>query len=171
MQILKAALQIFCAYYFKLTTFGRVEGSRFLIRSPILVRAKVGSRVRIGDGTHIEPLLRLVAEGDIEIGENVYIGKNATIVAFSKLSIGARTLIGENVSIHTENHGGQGRRMEYSTSPITIGADVWIGAGVVVTAGVTIGDGVTIGANSVVTKSFGDGVTVAGVPAKIIGSN
>lgn len=50
----------------------------------------------------------------------------------------------------------------------TIGDDVYIGPGAKIFGGIVIGDRVKIGANAVVTKSFPDNVTVAGVPAKIL---
>ena len=39
----------------------------------------------------------------------------------------------------------------------------------VLNPGVTLGDNVVVGSGAVVTKSFGDNVILAGVPAKIIG--
>jgi serine O-acetyltransferase len=53
--------------------------------------------------------------------------------------------------------------------PVTLGGHVDIGAGAKILNGVTIGDHVTIGANAVVTTDVPSGVTVAGVPARIIG--
>ncbi len=50
----------------------------------------------------------------------------------------------------------------------TIGDNVWIGPGAKIYGNITIGSQVQIGANAVVGKSFGENVTIAGVPAKII---
>ena len=52
-----------------------------------------------------------------------------------------------------------------------IGDNVVIGTGAKVIGNIAIGDNVIIGANSVVNKSFGDNVTIAGVPAKIISNH
>ena len=155
------------ATLYRLAYFGRVRGSNFIIRPMSEIRVARGNYVRIGHNVMIGSGARIVANGgDIEIGDNVFIGKNSTLIAFSNLTIGAGSFIGQNCSIHTENHGGPGRRLEYTTRPVRIDEDVWLGAGVVVTAGKWIGAGATVGANSVVTKNLEPGFTYAGVPAK-----
>lgn len=50
----------------------------------------------------------------------------------------------------------------------TIGNNVYIGPGAKIIGRIRIGDNVVIGANAVVTKDVPNGVTVGGVPAKII---
>ena len=47
-----------------------------------------------------------------------------------------------------------------------IGDRASIGNGATIIGGVTLGDDVTVGSGAVVTKSFGSGVTVVGVPAR-----
>ena len=49
-----------------------------------------------------------------------------------------------------------------------IGDDVWIGAHAVINPGVTLGNRVVVASGAVVTRSFGDDVVVAGVPAEVI---
>jgi len=49
-----------------------------------------------------------------------------------------------------------------------IGNDCYLGPGSKIVGGVVLGDKVTVGANAVVTKSFGDGAILAGVPARDI---
>lgn len=48
----------------------------------------------------------------------------------------------------------------------TIGDGCTLGAGSIVIGPVTLGRGSTVGANAVVLKSFGDGATIIGVPAR-----
>ena len=50
-----------------------------------------------------------------------------------------------------------------------IGDNCWIGPGAKLYGGIVLGNEIMVGANAVVTKSFEqDGITIAGVPAKII---
>ncbi len=88
-----------------------------------------------------------------------------------EVRIGKNCFIGPRVSILTATHpvdpADRATGREYG-SGITIGDDVWIGAGVIINPGVTLGDGVVVGSGAVVTRSFGAGVVIAGVPAKVI---
>ncbi len=56
---------------------------------------------------------------------------------------------------------------EKNLSPV-LGDDVFIGAGAKIVGAVRIGSNVRIGANAVVVKDVPDGVTVGGVPARIL---
>jgi len=49
-----------------------------------------------------------------------------------------------------------------------IGDNVYIGPGAKIFGAITIGDGVAIGANAVVHHDVSSGVTVGGVPARVI---
>jgi serine O-acetyltransferase len=53
--------------------------------------------------------------------------------------------------------------------PVNLGHHVDVGAGAKLMGPLTVGNNVRIGSNSVVTKDVGDGLTVAGVPAKPLG--
>lgn len=53
----------------------------------------------------------------------------------------------------------------------TIGNNVYIGPGAKLFGGIRIGDNVVIGANAVVNCDFPSNVSVAGVPARIIGES
>jgi serine O-acetyltransferase len=54
-----------------------------------------------------------------------------------------------------------------SGAPV-IGDNVYLGPGAVLVGDITIGDNVSVGANSVVATSLEDGVTVLGVPARVV---
>lgn len=59
---------------------------------------------------------------------------------------------------------------EYRTGEVVIGEKAMIGAGAIVLPGVEIGAGASVAANSLVTRDVPPGATVAGVPAKAMGS-
>jgi acetyltransferase-like isoleucine patch superfamily enzyme len=158
----------FFAIYYLIRSRGRIHGGPFILLRPSRLRLERGGRIVIGRGVVIEKGARIVVRARLEIDDDVYIGKNVTIAVFDNVHIGARTLVGENASIHSEDHGPVGRRLDYSVAPIDIGPDTWLGAGVVVTKGRSIGEGTTVGANAVVTSDLPAGVLAGGVPAKVI---
>ena len=53
-------------------------------------------------------------------------------------------------------------------APVRIGRHCWLGKNAIVLPGVELGDHCIVAAGAVVTKSFGPGSTVAGVPARLI---
>lgn len=85
--------------------------------------------------------------------------------------INGRARIGANCRIHAGvNVGNYSRFGESWTAdnvPI-LGDNVYIGPGAKMFGKITIGDNVAIGANSVVTHDVPSGVTVVGIPAKVI---
>ena len=60
---------------------------------------------------------------------------------------------------------------EYRTGPVVIGERAMIGAGAVLLPGVEIGPDASIAANSLVSRDVPAGATVAGVPARPVGSD
>jgi serine O-acetyltransferase len=94
-------------------------------------------------------------------------GPGLSIAHRGTIVVNNRARIGANCRIHTcVNIGEMG---EHRGVP-TIGDSVYIGPGAKIFGDVVIADHVTIGANAVVNKSFlQPGVTIAGVPARIVG--
>lgn len=96
------------------------------------------------------PGLCIVHPGTVIVNGGVQAGKNCRIHA--GVNIGA-------------NGGG-------NTDTPTLGDNVYIGPGAKLFGKITIGDYCVIGANAVVNKSFHqNGVTIGGIPAKIISFN
>ena len=74
--------------------------------------------------------------------------------------------IGKNCRIHVGVN--IGSAADSDETPV-IGDNVYIGPGAKIFGGIVIGNNTVIGANAVVNKSFPEGgVTIGGIPAKII---
>ncbi len=115
---------------------------------------------------------RLSIRLGFSLGPNIF-GPGLAIVHYGLLIIDPTTRIGKNCRIHMGVHiGGAANFVEAGTEHLyspRIGDNVYIGPGAKIYGPVKIGNNCVIGANSVVTKSFeGDGLTIAGVPAKVI---
>lgn len=95
-------------------------------------------------------------------------GPGLAIVHYGTIVISPNCLIGSNCRIHVGvNIGANGGE----TNAATIGDNVYIGPGAKIIGNIRIGNNVVIGANAVVTRDVPDGVTVGGIPAKIIREN
>ncbi len=97
---------------------------------------------------------------------NVF-GKGLAIVHIGTIVINSKAKIGDYCRIHCCVNIGTSAYGE-NEAPV-IGNYVYIGPGAKLFGKITIGNHCAIGANSVVNKSFeDDGLTIAGVPAKVI---
>lgn len=95
-------------------------------------------------------------------------GPGLAIVHYGTIVVSGKCKIGNNCRIHAGvNIGANGGEAEAAT----IGNNVYIGPGAKIIGNITIGDNAVIGANAVVSKDVPAGVTVGGVPAKIISEN
>lgn len=96
------------------------------------------------------------------------IGPGLSIVHYGTIVISQGCKIGSNCRIHAGvNIGANGGEFEAAR----IGNNVYIGPGAKIIGKIDIGDGVVIGANAVVNKDVPSGVTVGGIPAKVISNN
>ena len=111
------------------------------------------------------------AVGDVIIGDYTRIGLHNTIIG--PVTIGSHVNLAQGITVTALNHNFNisDKRIDeqgVSTSPVTIGDDIWIGANAVILPGVTIGNHSVVAAGAVVTKDVPPHSLVAGVPAKII---
>ena len=93
-------------------------------------------------------------------------GPGLNIMHRGTIVVNGNARIGENCKINADVN--IGTQMGTRTETPTIGNNCYIGPGAKIFGKIIIGDNVAIGANAVVNKDFPDGVTIAGVPAKIV---
>lgn len=108
---------------------------------------------------------------NIHIGNHFYANYHLTLLDTCPITIGDHCYIGPDVGFYTPVHPLSAKDRDADVElgkPITIGDSVWMGGHVTILPGVTLGSRVVVGAGSVVTKSFGDDVVIAGNPARII---
>lgn len=104
----------------------------------------------------------------VDINPAARIGRGIMLDHATGLVVGETAVIGDNCSIMQDvTLGGTGKADE-DRHP-KVGEGVLIGAGAKVLGNIRVGKCSRIGAGSVVTKEVPPGVTVAGVPARIIG--
>lgn len=102
------------------------------------------------------------------INIQAHFGKNLR-VWHENIIVNQFVQIGDNVEFHGNNCvGNNGKDLEKCPR---IGNNVDVGYGATIIGDITIADNIIIGANSLVNKSFEEeGIIIAGVPAKKIGS-
>lgn len=113
---------------------------------------------------------RAVLASDVEIAEGVQIMAGAVIQTAA--SVGANTIINTMSSIDHECVIGSHVHIAPGATisgGVTTGDGVFIGAGATVIQGVHIGANSIVAAGAVVTCDIPEGVTVMGVPAKVVG--
>jgi len=123
-------------------------------------------RICIGEEDALEPRLT--------IGSRVFIGQGTHLSVMREMSIGNNTIIGACSYLLTNQHRFTSRDIPirdqgYDCEPLVIGEDVWIGANCVIMPGIEIGRGAIIGGGSVVNKTVGMYEIWGGVPARKIG--
>ena len=106
----------------------------------------------------------------ISIPYKTTIGKGFYIGHFGGIVINSDTIIGNNVNISQGVTIGQAGKTGKKKSPV-IGDCVYIGPNSTLVGNITIGNFVAVGANAFVNDSIEDGITVGGVPAKVISKN
>lgn len=104
----------------------------------------------------------------VDIHPNARFGRGVMIDHATGVVVGETAVVGDNVSmLHGVNLGGNGK--EHGDRHPKIGSGVLLGANAKVLGNITVGDCARIAAGSVVLHPVPKCVTVAGVPAKIVG--
>ncbi len=149
-----------------------------LIRRPIYIRGRKGFEFHKGFTTGYGCRIEIFSKKDektLKIGDNCKIGDRVHIVASESVVIGSDCLMASHIFISDTNHGDNFSdptvppdERPLTTSPVSIGNQVWIGEGAAILPGATIGNGCIVGAHAVVKGQIPDYCIVAGAPAKVI---
>lgn len=104
----------------------------------------------------------------IEIHPGAKIGKDLFIDHGFGVVIGQTAIVGDNVTMfHGVTLGGTGNEKGTKRHP-TIEDNVFIGSGAKILGNITVGKDSKVGAGAVILKDVPSGVTVVGVPGKIV---
>ena len=148
------------------------RGTHTVIHRSVRMDTPPYRKFSLGDYSVVESFACINnAVGDVVIGDHTRIGLHNTIIG--PVTIGSHVNLAQGITITALNHNfaDPQKRIDQqgvSTTPVTIGNDIWIGANAVVLPGVTIGNHSVVAAGAVVTKDVPPHSLVAGVPAKII---
>ncbi len=126
---------------------------------------------KTGDNVRVAPPFYCDYGCNITVGENFFANYGCVMLDVNKITIGKNCMLAPCVKLFSATHPVRAEERYNGVElglPITIGDNCWIGGNSVINPGVSLGNNVVVGSGSVVTKSFGDNVVIAGNPAKII---
>lgn len=132
--------------------FEEFKQKGYIFRSLIHKSAIIADDAVLSEGVQIMP--GAIIQTSVIIGDNSIINTGAIIEHDSKVGKHCHVASGAVLLGNT-----------------TIGNGSLVGAGSVILQGIKIGQNCIIGAGAVVTKDIEDGMTVVGVPARVIKSN
>lgn len=137
------------------------------IFGPAFVR--LGEKVYVGHDTFI----RAYPQGPLTVGDGCWLGPGCFINSFGGVTLGKRVGLGPGVKIISSVHQGGQADVAIIDTPLSAahvviedGAD--IGAGAILLPGARVGAGAQVGAGAVVNSEVAAHSVVAGVPARPI---
>jgi acetyltransferase-like isoleucine patch superfamily enzyme len=124
------------------------------IQGPLLLlgRGSRCSRLHVGEGSNIGPLVTIGLDATVTIGRNVNIAPGAAL----------------HTATHPLGFGSRRMRPDVIARSIVIGDGAWIGAGSLILPGVTVGSGSVVSAGAVVGQDVPPNTLVSGNPATVI---
>jgi len=171
-------------YYGVTVNYGKVE----LFGWPIIQKAQ-GSSIILEDGIilisshkfnpagmgHKVILATLSSDASITIGKNSGLS-GSSICSLESIIIGEHCNLGVASKIYdTDFHPvdpierkEQKKMSDAKSSPVVLESNVWLGANSTILKGVTLKENTVVAVGAVVTKTFGDNLVLAGIPAKVI---
>jgi sugar O-acyltransferase (sialic acid O-acetyltransferase NeuD family) len=131
------------------------QRSRLRARFPVLAPPIIDPSAVIGSGVS-------VADGAVVFAACV-LNANARIDTDAIINTGC--IVEHDCVVHSNAHLSPGVRL---AGTAVVGRSAHVGTGGIVLPGMTVGEGSVVGAGAVVTRDVPAGVTVVGVPAKVL---
>lgn len=131
------------------------QRSRLRARFPVFAPAIIDPSAVIGTGVS-------VADGAVVFAACV-LNANARIDTDAIINTGC--IVEHDCVVHSNAHLSPGVRL---AGTVVVGRGAHVGVGGIVLPGVKVGEGAVVGAGAVVTRDVPAGVTVVGVPAKVL---
>ena len=125
---------------------------------------------RIGTGCLVYADAMIWVPWQLTMGDGACIGDRAEIYNVAPITLGARSVVSQQALLCAASHDHRREDFPLTSATIALGVRAWVAARAIVLPGVTIGDGAVVGAGSVVTHDVAAGCTVAGNPARVLGS-
>jgi putative colanic acid biosynthesis acetyltransferase WcaF len=123
---------------------------------------------RIHGKPFVHQRARIQIPWHLTIHEGCSVGDRADLYSLGEIELHPRCVIAQEAYLCTGTHDFDDPTKTLLTAAITIGTDAFVGARAFIMPGVRIGDGAIVGACSLVTKDVGDGMVVAGSPARLL---
>lgn len=124
----------------------------------------------IGEGAVIRSGVNITFPWRFACGDHVWIGDEVTILSLDRVSLGSHVCVSQRAFLCTGSHDFSQETFDLQTAAIEVADGCWIGAQAFVGPGVRFAPGSRCLAGAVVVKNVDEEQTVAGVPAKALGS-
>jgi putative colanic acid biosynthesis acetyltransferase WcaF len=130
---------------------------------PWLIRRFGG---RVGPGCRFARSVNIIIPWNLHFGCNVEVGRDAILYSLGVITIGDGVVIDDFAHLCAGTHDFTDSRFPLVKSPITIGPGTFIGIDAYIAPDVTLGAGCRVWPRSSVYRSFGDGASLQGNPAR-----
>lgn len=138
-----------------------------------IIITSIGNNIKIGRDSAIysRVIIEISEAAILTIGNNFTLSYGSLVACRQQISIGDNVMIGEYCSLRDTTHNHADKNLPFckqgdSSTPISIGNNVWIGRGCIILPGAVIENNIIIAANSVVRGHLTGGFVYAGAPAK-----